>query len=151
MYCFFRFDAFRQECTSNRNPGHQYDRPIWEMIEVNSKVPENPCPVFCRCAMPVCIRFFLLWRTGSGADWIYFEQNSKIHPFRHQTVSLPPGFPTCCILPGSENKGWFLKFFFKPAQTVSLLIPNTRPMSRTPLPFRVIATIFSFTPFWHAL
>ena len=132
------------------------------MIEVNSKVPENLYPAFFRCAMLICTRFSFLPRTSytvqvlrtmSSVDWIYFVQNSKIHPSLHQTVSQLPTLPSYRIHLWSENtayfvhstsKGSFLEFFFNSDVTVFLLIPNTLPISRTPLLLSVISIIFSF-------
>jgi hypothetical protein len=114
------------------------------MIEVKPKVSENLYLFFFRYAKPIYIRFFFLWRTKSGVDWIYFGQNSKIHPSLHQAVSQLPTLPTCRSLLWSENTGWFLmKFFFNTDVTVSLL------MNKTDAVYLRDSYRFSANPFHH--
>jgi hypothetical protein len=103
MYCLYQPDAYLQEYISNKNPNCPYDKQRFEMIEASTKVPENPCPSFFRCAMPIYSRFSFLWRTKSSVDWIYAVQNSKIHPSLHQGVSQLPTLPTYHTLHCPEN------------------------------------------------
>jgi hypothetical protein len=51
----------------------------------------------------------------------------------------------------SKSKGSFLAFFLNTEVTVSLLMDNSLPISRTPLLFSVSSVIFSFTPSLYAL
>jgi len=104
-YCLSQSDAYLQGYVSNKNPNCPYDKQRLEMIEVRAKVPKNLCPSFFRCAKPIYTRFFFLLRTKSSVDWIYFAQNSKIHPSHLQDESQLPTLLICRILHCLKNTG----------------------------------------------
>ena len=125
------------------HPNHQYDKGIWGIAQVFSKGSKNLYPVFFRYAKLIYIRFSFLWHTTSSVDWFYCRQNSKTNPSPLQDVSQLLNPPTYHFLLLSKSKGSLLAFFFNTEVTVSLLMDNTLPISRTPLLLTHFAVIRS--------